>query len=208
MQSAALFLSRVSDLKTAELCVFVSFFLDSPKGSSITMSFLSHFRNALACRRQSAALRTSKAEYEFLAITPDIRFFASLSYTGAQYGWTVRWAKSLEVAKGILERRAIPVILYDWCYADEEWNTSIACLKLIPEDPCIVLAARGVDEDLWCRVIDRRVYDVVSRSGDLKQLVATLQFAWKWKAKQRPDADGSWGDESTSELPVRITAAG
>ena len=171
------------------------------------MSFLAKFRDALAIRRQSATRTTAKAKYEFLAVTPDICFFSSLATAMAPHGWAVRWAKSLKVAKGILERRPIPVILYDWCSAEEDWTTSIECLKLIPEDPCIVLAARGVDEDLWCRAIDRRVYDLVSRSGDLKHLVATLQFAWKWKAKQRPDAERGWPDESTSEIPIRITSA-
>jgi hypothetical protein len=122
-------------------------------------------------------------------------------------GWSVRWVRSLYGAKRILGCRAIPVILYDWCSPDEGWTTSIECLKLFTGDPCIVLAARVVDEDLWCRAIDRRVYDVVSRDGDLKHLIATLQFAWKWKAKQRPDSESRRRDRSTSEVPIRITAA-
>lgn len=181
--------------------------LDSPKGSLSTVSLLANVRDALAFRRQSAAANTTKAQYEVLAITPDIRLFSSLAYTMAPQGWSVRWASSLYGAKRILERRAIPVILYDWCSPDEDWTTSIECLKLIPGDPCIVLAARVVGEDLWCRAIDCQVYDVVSRGGDLIHLIATLQFAWKWKAKERPDEESRWRDESTSEVPILITAA-
>ena len=96
----------------------------------------------------------------------------------------------------MLECRTIPVILYDWCSATEDWTTSIERLKLTPEDPCIILAARGVDEDLWCRAIDHRVYDVVARTGDFKHLVATLQFAWKWKAKQCLSQSGALRNES------------
>lgn len=170
------------------------------------MSLLAHFRDALALRRQSEAGNTVKAKYEVLVITPDIRFFSSLAYTMAPQGWSVRWVTSLYGAKRILECRAISVVLYDWCSPDEDWTTSIECLKPIPGEPCIVLAARVVDEDLWCRAIDRRVYDVVSRGGDLKHLIATLQFARKWKTTQRPDAESMWRDKSTSEAPIRATA--
>jgi DNA-binding NtrC family response regulator len=171
------------------------------------VSFLANLRDALACRRQSAARKTARAKYEFLVITPDICFFSSLAYAMPLHGWAVRWATSPEQAKRILKRQPIPLILYDWCSPDEDWTRSTECLKLTPEDPCIILAAREIDEDLWCRAIGHRVYDVVSRKGDLEHLAATLQFAWKWKAKKRPDAEDRRPDDSTINGPIRVTAA-
>jgi hypothetical protein len=153
------------------------------------MSLFENDRDHLARHRQSAATRTAGTQYELLAITPDTRFFSSILFTATPHAWTVRWARSVNGAKGILARRTIPVILYDWYCAADDWATSIERLKLIPEDPCIVLAARGVDEDLWRRALNRRVYDVVSRTGQVGHLVATLEFAWKWKVERHGQAE-------------------
>jgi hypothetical protein len=75
------------------------------------------------------------------------------------------------------------VILYDWYSAAEYWTTSIKQLELIPESPCIVLAAPEVNENLWRRALERRVYDVVCRTGQLGHLAATLECAWKWRVE-------------------------
>ena len=101
---------------------------------------------------------------------------------------------------GILACRTIPVILYDWCSADEDWATSIERLRLIPEDPCILLAAKRVDENLWRRAIGLRVYDVVSRAEHVGHLVATLRFAWKWKAGRGGRAGLRVSQDTTSPL--------
>jgi DNA-binding NtrC family response regulator len=146
------------------------------------MPLFENERDRVARRVQSAAIRTAGPKYELLAITPDTRFFSSLQFTATPHGWIVRWARSVNEAKGILACRTIPVILYDWYSAAEDWATSIARLKLVPEDPCIVVA-QGVDEELWRRALNLRVYDVVSRSGQVGHLVATLKFAWKWKVE-------------------------
>jgi len=126
--------------------------------------------------------RTTGAERELLVITSDTRFFASLQYAAAPNGWEIRWARSLNGAMAILAGRALPVILYDWCSVAEDWTASIGRLNLVPEEPCIILAADGVDEDLWRRALGLRVHDVVCRTGGRDHLFATLQFAWKWKA--------------------------
>jgi DNA-binding NtrC family response regulator len=145
------------------------------------MSFLASFRDVLACWRQSAVIKTTERKRELLAITPDNCFYSSIAYATARDGWTVRWTRSASAAMAILARRPTPVILYDWCCPAEHWTAAVECLKLTPDELCIILAARGVNEDLWCQAIDRGVYDVVSRKGDMRHLVATLQFAWKWK---------------------------
>jgi hypothetical protein len=56
---------------------------------------------------------------------------------------------SIHGAVEILANGSGPVIIYDCCSATEDWSTSIARLTLPPEAPCIVLAVRQVDEELW-----------------------------------------------------------
>ncbi len=87
----------------------------------------------------------------------------------------------------VLSCRPTPIILYDWCSPAEHWTEAVERLKLISDQLCIILAAKGVNEDLWCQAIDRDVYDVVSRKGEMGHLVATLQFAWKWSVAVVPD---------------------
>jgi hypothetical protein len=124
-----------------------------------------------------------RTEREFLAITSDTGLFAELQYAAGRRGWTVRWARSVNAATGILTCRPSPVILYDWYSASEDWTASIDRLSMLPAEPCIVLAAARVNESLWRRALALQVYDVVCRTGQLEHLFATLRFAWNWKVR-------------------------
>jgi hypothetical protein len=85
------------------------------------------------------------------------------------------------MAMEALAGRPSPVLLYDWCSFSDDWLTAIDRLNLIPEHPCIILAAGRVNEDLWRRALGRQAYDVVARTGQPEHLLATLRFAWDWK---------------------------
>jgi hypothetical protein len=145
------------------------------------MSFFASFRDVLAGRRRSAVSATAGPKHELAAITPDICFYSALTYATARHGWVVRWTQSVSGAMEGLACRPTPVILYDWCSPVGHWTAAVERLKLIPDKPCIILAARGVNEDLWCQAINCDVYEVVPRTGDMRNLVATLQFACQWK---------------------------
>jgi hypothetical protein len=148
------------------------------------MSFFTKRHDILS--NEKVALRTPKRSgHELLAITPDNRFFTSLLSSATPRGWTVRWARSVNGAIGILECRTIPIVLYDWYSAVDDWRPAIRCLTLIAEAPCVILAAPCVDEILWRRALNSRVYDVVCRTGESEHLAATLQFAWKWKVERK-----------------------
>jgi DNA-binding NtrC family response regulator len=140
------------------------------------------FRCFLGRGRRSPRSAPAPRRPEVLAISPDTRFFSSLLQATAPYNWTVRWARSINAAMDILATRTIAVIIYD-CYSPaDDWSGSIARLKLTPEDPCIVLAARHVNEELWRLATGNNVYDLVCRTGHYEHLIATLQFALKWRA--------------------------
>jgi DNA-binding NtrC family response regulator len=136
-------------------------------------------------RRQSGRGPTKARGCELLAITPDTRLYSSLQYAANQEGWTVRWATSVNVAITILGCRTIPVVLYDPCAGLEDWAEAIDRLKMLPDSPCVVLAAGKVNENLWRYAISLRAYDVVCRYGEAKELFTTLGFAWKWKTRQQ-----------------------
>jgi hypothetical protein len=130
------------------------------------MPFFASFRDILAGRRRSTVSATIEPKYELLAITPDNCFYSALTYATARYGWVARWTQSVSGSIEVLAHRPAPVILYDWCSPLEHWTAAVERLKLIADDePCIILVARGVNENLWCQAIDLDVYDVVSRAG-------------------------------------------
>jgi DNA-binding response OmpR family regulator len=144
--------------------------------------FLFHeLRGSSEPRRQSGRGPTTAARCELLAITPDTRLYSSLQYSAHQQGWTVRWASSLNVALTILGCRTIPVILYDSCAGLEDCTEAIDRLKMLPDSPCVVLAAGKVNENVWRYALSLRAYDVVCRTGKPEELFTTLRFAWKWK---------------------------
>jgi len=140
-------------------------------------------RHCLERKRPSAPGPNS---YDLLAISPDTRFLATLLYVAGAYGWRVRWSTSIAGTAIPGAGRSIPVVVYDSCLPSEDWNESIARLKLRFKDSCLVMAARSVSEDLWRQALDRGVYDVVSRSENTDHLAATVRFAFAWGAAQPP----------------------
>jgi hypothetical protein len=142
-------------------------------------------RHDIPAHEEVALRMPERSGHELLAITPDNRFFASLLGSATPRGWTVRWARSVNGAIGILDCRTIPIVLYDWYSTVDDWQPAIRRLTLIAAAPCVILAASRVDEVLWRRAINSRVYDVVCRTGESRHLVATLQFAWKWKVERK-----------------------
>jgi hypothetical protein len=122
---------------------------------------------------------------ELILISSDTIFFASLVHATTPYGWRVHWARSIAGAAELLAARSSPIIVYDCGSVPGDWVASIDRLMSASGDPCIVMAAGLVSEELWQEALSRRVYDVVSRIGHGSQLVATLQFASKWKLDRR-----------------------
>jgi hypothetical protein len=119
-------------------------------------------------------------KYELLAISPDTRFLASVLFRSGAYGWTVRWARSIDAAAAFSGGRSVAVVIYDCCSASDDWSESIARLKLAFEDSCLIIAARLVSEELWQKALARGVYDVVSRSDNSDHLAVTVRFACDW----------------------------
>jgi DNA-binding NtrC family response regulator len=145
----------------------------------------SDIRGGSKPRGQSERGPTTAARCELLAITPDTRLYSSLQYAANQQGWTVRWASSVNVAMTILGCRTIPVVLYDSCTGTEAWTEAMDRLKMLPNNPCVVLAASKVNENLWRYALGLRAYDVVCRTGKPEELFITLGFAWKWQSRQQ-----------------------
>jgi hypothetical protein len=77
------------------------------------------------------------------------------------------------------------MIICDCGPATGDWTGPIVRVRWASEEPCIVMAAGLVSEELWQDALFRRIYDVVCRIEHGRQLVATLQFAWKWRADRR-----------------------
>jgi hypothetical protein len=121
-------------------------------------------------------------KYELIAISPDTRFLASVLFKAGAYGWTVRWARSIDAAAVLSGGRFVPVVIYDCCLATDDWSESIARLKLAFADSCLIMAARFVSEELWQKALARGVYDVVSRSDNGDHLAVTVRFACDWRA--------------------------
>jgi len=149
------------------------------------MTFASIYRSILGRRTITSRSVPVVNQFDLIAISSDTCFFASLVHATTPYGWTIRWARSISGAVDMLAERPAPIIVYDCGPVAGDWTGSIARLRSDSEDPCIVMAVGLLSEELWQDALSRKVYDVVSRVGHGSQLVATLQFAKKWRADRR-----------------------
>jgi hypothetical protein len=128
---------------------------------------------------KSAPRKPAEAAVEVLVFTPDDRFFSSLMYVTTQFGWAVRWVKSVDRALEILERRTISILIYDCYPAGADWVPGVARFMVSSRGASILLAAPVVNEDIWERALSCGVYDVICRTGHGAQLASTLRFASK-----------------------------
>jgi hypothetical protein len=156
------------------------------------MTFTSVFSKILRPRKSTLNSTIEVNQGELILISSDTSFFASLVHATTTNGWKVHWARSIAGAAEILTERLSPIIVYDCGLVPADWSASIDRLMSASYDPCIVLAAGLVSEELWREALSRRVYDVVSRAGRSGHLVATLQFAAKWRSDRRSYYAGRW----------------
>jgi hypothetical protein len=123
--------------------------------------------------------------FEILAVTNDDRFFSSLAYMGAELDSSVKWTRSLDRALQILDCGGLRLVVYDWYPIGRDWQSGIQRLTSDGRDPCVILAAPEVSEDLWRRAMACGAYDIALRTGRREQLRSTLQFAQKWERERR-----------------------
>jgi DNA-binding response OmpR family regulator len=113
-----------------------------------------------------------------LAITADIGFYGTVMSAANSLGWRTVWARWLDRAIEIYRPELMPIAIYDIDLPGNEWSRALHQLNDRPNPPCILLAARQVDEELWRNVLQGHGYDAVERSARPAHLARVFHFAW------------------------------
>jgi hypothetical protein len=113
-----------------------------------------------------------------LVVTVDVRLYADVLSAANSRVWQVDWARSVESALAVSRFGAQPIILYDEALPWADWHDAFSRLHELPHNPRLVLAARGLDEQLWRSVLSHGGYDAVERNAPSGHLRQALHFAW------------------------------
>jgi hypothetical protein len=113
-----------------------------------------------------------------LAVTADLCFYSGVLNAACSAQWRTEWARTLNRAAEICRSKSPPIVIYDSDLPGTEWGRAFDQLSAVPNRPRILLAARGIDEELWRSVLRHHGYDVVERTASSEQLGRVFRFAW------------------------------
>ena len=96
-------------------------------------------------------------------------------------GWRLECVPTVGQALNRLCARPMPVVVYDWLPADEDWRDVLNALRSLPQCPCILLTSTVIDESFGDEVVRLHGYDVFSRHADEDEIARTINSAMFWK---------------------------
>jgi hypothetical protein len=129
---------------------------------------------------RKAALGTAPAPVHLLLITAERHFKERFERVASEHHWTIENAYSVDEAASVLASKPVPLVVYDWEPAGEDWLTGLERLASLPGRPCVFLVSRVLDSNLWEELIRHGGYDVLARSAESEEIKRNITFAWFW----------------------------
>jgi DNA-binding response OmpR family regulator len=127
-----------------------------------------------------------------LAITADLRLYASVLSAADSFGWGLQWARTISRGVETCWSMRHPIVIYDRDLPNVDWRCALDLLIETASHGRVLLAASSVDEDLWRIVLRRHGYDVLSKPVHAEQVRRDLRFAWlSMRETGEPAVEGS-----------------
>jgi hypothetical protein len=73
---------------------------------------------------------------------------------------------------------AIPMAVYDWNPAEQNWQPALERLATLKPRVCLLLASRVADRYLLDEVVRSGGYDLLVRSSSREDLIRKIESAW------------------------------
>jgi len=135
--------------------------------------------------------------YPVLSVSPVKEDHAILRELLAGSPWQIRETHSLRSALLLLEEHRIPLLICERDLHPGNWKDLLEQLADFPNPPCVIIASRQADEDLWMNALDAGAYDVLPKPFNSAELRRTLSDAWQ-----------QWHDTFEPEGAPKVMAAG
>ncbi|MEQ1884752.1 MAG: hypothetical protein ABL967_06795 [Bryobacteraceae bacterium] len=109
-----------------------------------------------------------------------------LAGLAAKMRWSVEFAGTLGEARGLLQQRKTPIVLYDRDLPATNWREAMHLLSSTPTPVYTILLSRVADDYLWAEVMRRGGHDLISTPLRMEDTVRAIRLAWSfWSNSMR-----------------------
>jgi hypothetical protein len=136
------------------------------------------FRKKPSAPKQSAVENTT---IRLLAITNDDPFYSCLHSTATTCGWEIIRAGTVAQGLEALSARRLPLVVFDSDLFEGEWGVALERISAHPSKPCVLLASRVFDENLFREVTQHGGFHVLLKSAGGESRIRDLRFALFWR---------------------------
>jgi DNA-binding NtrC family response regulator len=130
--------------------------------------------NLFRRRRASEAIR-------LLALTRDAEGWKPLNTIAEAENWTLFWAHNSALAREVIARYSIPIVVCDRDLPNEDWRVVLAGFSELSPPVCTLLASQVADEYLWREIVHNKGFEILTKPFDPEKVIRTVRFAWTWR---------------------------
>lgn len=126
--------------------------------------------------------------YSVLSVSPVKEDHATLRKLLHDSPWQIRESDSLRSTLLLLKEHLIPLLISERDLYPGNWKELLEQLANSPTPPCVIVASRQADEDLWTKALSAGAYDVLAKPFNASELRRTLSGAWRqWHERFEPE---------------------
>lgn len=126
--------------------------------------------------------------YSVLSVSPVKEDHATLRKLLQDSQWQIRESDSLTSTLLLLEEHRIPLLISERDLHPGNWEELLEQLASFPTPPCVIVASRQADEDLWTKALNAGAYDVLAKLFNASELRRTMSDAWQqWHETFEPE---------------------
>ena len=136
--------------------------------------------------RPQNVTRASEARTRLMIVSPFDDDLVSLLEILSHTSWAIYWWTNCEDAMAMLGSNIVPVVLCERYLPDGSWQSLLARVNSLSEQPQFIITAQLVDESLWAEALSLGAYDVLAKPFDAAEVVRVIGFACRFWHSRLP----------------------
>jgi DNA-binding NtrC family response regulator len=119
----------------------------------------------------------SEGRTPLMVVSPFDDDLVSLFEILSNTSWAIYWWTNGEDAMATLRDNIVPVVLCECDLPDGSWQSFLARVNSLSEQPRFIVTAKLADESLWAEALSLGAYDVLAKPFDAAEVVRVIGFA-------------------------------
>jgi DNA-binding response OmpR family regulator len=125
-----------------------------------------------------------------LSVSPLAEDHLTLQAVFKHSEWELYKTANIASALAILRRRKIGVVICEHHLSPGTWIDLLELLRLLPDDPPLIVTSRLADERFWAEALNLGAHDVLAKPFERTELVRSVESAWlHWRHRHEVPAE-------------------